>query len=232
MGDVRAAVHAWGGEEGLSGLPPRELNFSYPPHVEMVTDGYRLGLEWIRDHPGAFARRVAARLDIAWRGAALGWTGRGLPWGLAGERRAVDLTVPDGSGYAIWRWLLLGACLAGAWVGRRNGLLCLWLLFGAVKVVAVAAFFGYARHGATLIPLVAALAALGVADIWRRAGVSPLEPRAALKVAAVIAVLGLGIEVHRYLRPPSLVIDERAIGRRDPHPLGDHVDRRVDLTGR
>ncbi|MFQ5351201.1 MAG: hypothetical protein ACE5EG_12230, partial [Thermoanaerobaculia bacterium] len=107
----------------LAGLPPRDLNFAYPPHVEVVTDGYRLGWRWIRAHPSEFLRLAVARLDVAWRGAALGWTGRGLPWGLAGERRAVDLTVPGGTGFALWRWLLAALCLGGIWCGRREPLL-------------------------------------------------------------------------------------------------------------
>ncbi len=216
----------------LAGLPPRELNFSYPPHVEIVTDGYRLGREWIRAQPAEFLRLAVGRLDIAWRGAALGWTGRGLPWGLAGERRAVDITVPGGAGFAIWRWALLGISVVGAWGAHRRPVLILWLLFVAGKALAVAGFFGYARHGATLVPVVAALSALGAAAIWRRAGGAPLVGRTALRAVAVVAILGLGIEAHRYLRPPTILVDGHRIGVRDPHPVGQHFDRRLDLARR
>ncbi len=214
----------------LAGLPPRDLTLSYPPHVEMVTDGYRLGWQWIGTHTGEWLRLAVARLEIAWSGAALGWTGRGLPWRLAGQRRAVDLTVPGGGGFAVWRWVLLAVCLVGIWFGRRQRLLYLWQLFAAGKLVATAGFFGYARHGATLIPVVAALAAVAVTGLAARAGIEPLSARRTLRIAALIAVLGLGIEGHRYLRPPTLTLDGREIGRRDPFPPGEHVNRRVDLA--
>ena len=216
----------------LAGLPPRQLNFTYPPHVEVVTDGYRLGWRWIRADPGELARRVAARLDIAWRGAALGWTGRGLPFGLAGTRRAVDLTVPDGTGFAAWRWALLAVCLAGIWLGRKNQRLHLWLHFGGAKLVAVAGFFGYARHGATLIPVVATLAALAVGALATRLGRAAPPRHRSLQIAAVVAVIGLGVEAQRYLWPPTPRLDGREIGARDPFPPSEHVDRRVDLAGR
>ena len=194
-----------------------------------MTDGYRLGWRWIREAPAAFLRRVAVRLDIAWRGAALGWTGRGVPWGLAGERRAVDLTVPTGAGFALWRALLLGTCLVGAWRGRRAPILHLWLLFAAAKLAAAAGFFGYARHGATLIPVVAALAALAAVGPAARAAAAVLSRRA-LRIAGLVALLGIGVEAQRYLRPPTLLLDGREVGARDPYPLGEHLDRRVELS--
>ena len=198
--------------------------------MEVVNDGYRLGWRWIRDNPGAFARLAAARLEVAWRGAALGWTGRGLPWGLAGERRAVDLTVPRGPGFAAWRVALLAACLAGVWFGRRERLLHLWLLFAATKVAVVVAFFGYARHGATLIPVVALLTALAAKVLGERLSPGWASDRRALRIAVVVALLGLGVEGQRYFRPPTLILDGREIGDRDPLPAEDHLDRVLELS--
>lgn len=212
----------------LGGLPPRELTFFYPPHVELVTDGYRLGGEWIRRNPVAFLRRAGARLDILWQGAALGWTGRNLPWGGGGLRRAVDLRVPRGAAYAAWRIVLLALVAAGAWLARGSVALAPWLAFAAAKLVAAALFFGYARHGATLVPVVAALAAVALVRLG--AGLAPrLGARRALAAAALLAALGLAIETHRWLRPPGIAIDGREIGGGDPIPPGEHRDRRIEV---
>ncbi len=194
----------------------------------MLNDGYRLGLGWIAERPGAFARLALARLEAAWRGAALGWTGHGLPWGVSGTRRAVDLAVPDGPGFAVWRWLLLGGCLVGLWLGRMRAPLRLWLLFAATKLVAVAMFFGYARHGVTVIPVVAALTAVAVGELARRLRLGLPEGRRGLAVATLIACLGLAVEGQRYLRPPTLLLDGRVAGATDPQPLGEHRDRRAE----
>ncbi len=213
----------------LAGLPPPQLNFNYPPHVEMVTDGYRLGGAWIAANPGTFLRRVAARLDILWQGAALGWTGRGLPWGAGGLRRAVDLTVPQGAAFAVWRLVLAALVAFGAWRARNVPALAVWLAFIATKLVAAALFFGYARHGATLVPVVAALAAVALVELGRRLLPQPVAARRALVAAGIVAALGLGIEVHRWLRPPEIAIDGRVVTGADPYPTAEHRDRRITV---
>ena len=212
----------------VGGLPPRQLNFSYPPHVEMVTDGYRLGGGWIAANPGTFLRRAAARLDILAQGAALGWTGRGLPWGAGGLRRAVDLTVPAGAGFATWRIVLAALVLAGAWLARGVPALAPWLAFAVTKLAAAALFFGYARHGATLVPVVAALAAVALTRLGSRLPWRP-PPRRALAAAGLLAALGLGIEAQRWLRPPEVTIDGRPVTREDPIPAAEHRDRRIAM---
>lgn len=213
----------------LGGLPPPDLNFYYPPHVELVTDGYRLGWRAIRADPGAFLRRSLQRLDILWQGAAMGWTGYNLPWGIDGTRRAVDLVVPGGAPFGVWRLALLLACVAGlgwAWRTGASAALVPWLLLPATKLAATVLFFGYARHGAALVPVVAlavALAVHGIFDLDSRPG------RRLVMVAATCAALGLGVELVRRAAPPGLTLDGAAIERGDPHPLGDHRDRRLDF---
>lgn len=214
----------------LGGLPPPQLNFFYPPHVEMITDGYRLGGEWIRRHPGEFLRRAGARLDILWQGAALGWTGRNLPWGGDGLRRAVDLRVPRGAVFAAWRIALLALAAAGVWLARGSPALIPWLAFTVSKLAAAALFFGYARHGATLVPVVAVLAAIALTALARRLTAGrPVAPRRLLAAAAAVAALALGVELERFLRPPEIAIDGRPVTGDDPVPLGDHRDRRITM---
>ena len=212
----------------LAGLPPRELSLFYPPHLEMVTDGYRLGLGWIFGHPGAFLRRAGARLDILWQGAALGWTGRGLPWGAGGLRRAVDLTVPGGAAYAAWRIALLALAVAGAWLARDTAALAPWLAFAAAKLAAAALFFGYARHGATLVPVVAVLAAIALSRLGSHL-VGHSHRRRLLATVGLLAAVGLGVEAQRWLRPPAVAIDGRPVTREDPIPAAEHRDRRIEM---
>lgn len=208
----------------LGGLPPPELAFVYPPHLEIFNHGYRLGLGHILEHPGAFLKRSTERLRIFWQGATLGLTGYGLPTGTGGLRRAVDLAVPTGGlGVAAWRVLLLVLCVAGVWRGRRNPALLIWLLFLATKLAATVLFFGYARQGASCVPVVALLLALAVFTGAR------LDVRKALLIAAVIAAVGLGLELYRALDPPRQVLDGRTLEKGDPFPLRDHHDRRLEL---
>ncbi len=211
----------------LSGLPPRELSLSYPPHLEMVTDGYRLGLGWIFAHPREFLRRAGARIDILWQGAALGWTGRGLPWGAGGLRRAVDLTVPGGFAYAAWRVALLALAVAGAWLARDAATLAPWLAFAAAKLAAAMLFFGYARHGATLVPVVAVLAAIALSRLGSRVVGRPRRRRLLVAVG-LLAALGLGVEAQRWLRPPAVAIDGRPVTDEEPVPAAEHRDRRIE----
>ena len=212
----------------LAGLPPRQLSLSYPPHVEILNDGYRLGREWILGHPGEFLRRAGARLDILWQGAALGWTGRNLPWGGSGLRRAVDLRVPQGAAYAVWRIGLLALALAGIWLARDAAALAPWLAFAVAKLAAAALFFGYARHGATLVPVVALLAAIALIRLGKRLA-GRRRARHVLAVAGLLATLGLAVEAQRWLRPPDLAIDGRPVGREDPIPAAEHRDRQIEV---
>ena len=140
----------------IAGLPPPDLALTYPAHLEIVNHGYGLAGGWIVDHPRDFARLVGRKLELAASGVTLGLGGYNVPLGLSGVRRRVDLVVPE-SGVATLLWGL--ALLAAALWGLRNGLrrdaaaLAPWLAFLISKVVVVVAFFGYARQGASIIPV-------------------------------------------------------------------------------
>ncbi|MBK7976972.1 MAG: hypothetical protein IPK07_28165 [Deltaproteobacteria bacterium] len=156
----------------LVGLPPPELALTYPPHLRAVADGYRLGFAWIRADPGDFARLATRKLAIAWSGAALGLGGYDLPLGFEGVRRSVDLAVPEGSPPTAWRLAAAVLALVGLGVGlaNRRTPLAPWLAYGGTKVVVTIAFFGYARQGASVVPVLALLGALAVAPLVRRVG--------------------------------------------------------------
>ncbi len=82
----------------IRGLPPPELVLSYPPHLQIVNHGYRLGWNWILNHPGDYLSLALSKIHIFWAGATLGITGYNLPMGMSGVRRSVDLVVPEGGG--------------------------------------------------------------------------------------------------------------------------------------
>jgi hypothetical protein len=207
----------------VAGLPPRELAFTYPPHVALVNDGYAMGWRWLAADPAHAARRAGVRAWRFWSGAATALTGYGLPAGLSGTRYAVDLLVADGWIAQAWRVLVLVACLAGLLQAWRRPALWPWLFLLASKAAAAVMFFGYARLGATAIPVTALLAGLALAR-WLPEGADRRPLRLAL--AAAVAV-----EVARLLHAPGLLIDGAEAARlRDPIPAADQLDHEVRIV--
>ena len=213
----------------VRGLPPPQLALTYPPHLEVVNEGYRLGWKWIRDHPEEFARRAGRKLQVLWRGAALGLGGYNLPLGLAGTRRQVDLVVPDESIAATaWRSGLLVLILVGAWSGRHNPAMIPWLALLATKLIVTLAFFGYARQGATVIPTVALLVCLAAAGALGKTRRVP-QVRWQWRLAAGVALVLLAMEVGRFASGPEVTIDGHRIDAEAPFAAHDHRDRRVEV---
>ncbi len=208
----------------IGGLPPRELAFVYPPHLALVNDGYAMGWRWLAADPGAAMRRGLTRLARFWAGAATTLTGYGLPAGLSGTRYAVDITIADGWIAAAWRMVLLGAALAGLAAGWRRPALYPWLFLLGTKAAAAVAFFGYARLGATAIPVVALLVALAIERWWP----ARTERR---RERAILLALGMmvALEAVRCLHQPGLAIDGDAAGPQDPVPTADHRDHALRI---
>ena len=220
----------------IQGLPPPDLALTYPPHLEIVNHGYSMGLRWIRQHPGDFFQLAAGKLANFWDGAALGFTGFNLPLGLSGVRRRVDIVVPEGGLVpAIWRLGVLAIAVAGLWIGWRSEdskrrELMPWLLFLASKLVVTVAFFGYARQGATVLPVIALLAALALEQVlFRRRGVSTTPDRRWTKSCLIAAALLVTIEGVRWLSGPAVALDGRTTGATDPWPVDRHEIRRLEL---
>lgn len=213
--------------ELVAGLPPAELTFAYPPHLEVVNHGWSLGGRWIGEHPGDALALAGEKLRRFWAGASLGVTAWNLPLGEAGVRWPVDLAVPEGGGLVTaWRLLLLAAAMVGLVVGlrappeRRRQLLP-WLLFGVSRLAVAVVFFGYARLGATAVPVVALLVVLAAAR-W----LPEMEPRRVLTTAAAGAALLVAAETVRFVNPPELRLDGRTVTARNPFPADD-PDRRT-----
>jgi Dolichyl-phosphate-mannose-protein mannosyltransferase len=172
------------------------LKFSLPPHVYLYSHGYTAAIGWIREDPGRWAKLVGRKLEIFLDGATQGLTSRNIPLGQVGERRAVDIFTARSPAWPAWA-LILGAFfgLGGAvtLVKRK----CVpWILIIMYKVVVTAAFFGYARQSASILPAFAVLAGAGLdaalgllASRVRVAQRIPAWPGSMVWVIAVAALL-------------------------------------------
>lgn len=209
----------------VAGLPPADLTLAYPPHLALVNEGYAIGLRDIAARPMSYLRLLGRKLRGMARGASLGLTGYGFPAGLSGTIRPVDLATPDRSAArAIWMGLLGALAVAGVVVGRRNRELQPWLLFAATKIVVTLAFFGYARQGAQLIPVVALLVALSL----HRAIPALFAGNRGRLCATLFAAACLSAETVRYLRPPQLSLDGKAVSSGYGAPGADHETHRFE----
>jgi hypothetical protein len=212
----------------VAGLPPPQLALVYPPHLRLFNEGYSIGGGWILRNPGAFLALAFGKLRTFWSGASLGFSGYGLPLGASGTRRAVDLVVPDDGPLTLaWRIAVLAACGAGAAAAWSRLALHPWLLFLLSKLLTTALFFGYARTGATVVPVVALLAALAAAR-WIAPRFPGLAQRGALLAALAGAAL-LGVEGLRCWQQPRVLVDGREVGPRDPFPADVHRDQKVEV---
>jgi hypothetical protein len=207
----------------LAGPPPSQLALIYPPHLRLVNDGYRVGLGAIAADPGRFVRLAARKLAISWSGAASGVTGYGVPVGATGLRRAVDMVAPGGIAAALFAAALLGVAAWGAWLARAQAALVPWMLFLATKVAVTIAFFGYARQGAAVIPVVALLLAIAFERATRA---WPAARRRNVLLAAAFSCLAL--ETVRFVAPPALSVDGRPVERGDPFPMAEQETRRIE----
>jgi hypothetical protein len=205
------------------GPPPSQLALIYPPHLRLVNDGYRVGLGAIAADPARFVRLAARKLAIFWSGAASGVTGYGVPVGATGLRRAVDMVAPGGTAAALFAVALLAVAAWGGWLARGQAAVAPWLLFLGTKVAVTIAFFGYARQGAAVIPVVALLLAIALERATRAWPAA--RTRNVLLAAAGIC---LALETVRFVAPPALSVDGRPVERGDPFPMAEQETRRIE----
>lgn len=195
---------------GLREVLPREgeLNLAYPPHQDALRRGYALGFQELARDPGGALARCGKKLLHAAEGAGGGLGAAGLPVGLSGTRRAVDLATPQHLVARLASALWIGLGLLGLWGLRREPRIWPIFLILATKLAVVLAFFGYARQGALLLPFLA----LGVAAVLDRAALARLAPRT-VRLAAAVLVGGLLLhDAQRALRGASLVLDGEPVG--------------------
>jgi hypothetical protein len=134
------------------------------------------------------------------------------------------MVAPDGWPAALFAIALLAVCAWGAVLARGRAAAGPWLLFLASKLAVTIAFFGYARQGAAVIPVVALLGALALERATR--AWPPARTRALLVAAAGACLV---LEGARFLFPPALSVDGRLVTRGDPFPIADQRDQRIDV---
>jgi hypothetical protein len=197
----------------IAGLPPPSLAFEYPPHLQAFNEGYRLGLKWIAASPGDFLKLLARKLAIFWSGATPTFTGFGLPLGMSGPRRPVDVVVPETDALAsIWRVGFAVCCILGIWSALPRREAIPWLLFLFSKGAVAAAFFGYARAGVVVQPALMLFAAIALQRWW--------PARRWLGTAILLGALAL--EAARCARGARVEMDGKRVGAVDPEPAEEH----------
>jgi hypothetical protein len=201
---------------GLANVLPRELTLSYPPHLAAVNHGYRLGLDWLADHPSAALSLAWRKLVHFARGALTGLGGYAVPMGLSGTRARVDFVTADGPIATAWRSCLLILALLGLASAVRQPGSWPWLLWAFTKIATALCFFGYARQGALCVPVVA----LGIGLLGAR-----LPPRAG-RLGLGLLLLFVLVEIARTIAAPAITIDGEALSDAR-HGAADYSIREV-----
>lgn len=221
----------------INGLPPPDLTLSYPPHLEALNHGYRLGLDWLLEHPGDFAALALKKLSRFWAGISMGFTGYNLPLGLSGTRGIADMVVPEYStGVAAWRWAGFAVLLLALWSARRHAALVPWLLLAATKLITTVGFYGYAREGVVLIPVFALLTALLVMRELPRHAWFPFHFTGSpdtgkwLRISFFIALALIVVEGSRWMSKPVLMLDGRQVGVDEPFSTTQYRQRQLKVS--
>jgi hypothetical protein len=135
------------------------------------------------------------------------------------------MVVPERSPlFSAWQAGILGLTILGVAFFRNHDGLVPWLLYLGSKAVVAAFFFGYARLGACLVPVVALCVAL-CGERW--AGSSAGRGRLLARTAVGLLVLCLALETVRWARPPHPSVDGQKVETVDPF-RDQHQDQRVE----
>jgi len=133
-------------------IPNPTFNISFPPHLELLNDGYRIGWTIITDDVGHWLRLVGKKLERFAGGITLGFTAANLPIGREGVRHPVDM-MTAAPGHASWWSVTLLLMIVGGMVialARRSA--GVWLIIIVNKLIVTILFYGYARQGASIGP--------------------------------------------------------------------------------
>jgi hypothetical protein len=154
-----------------SGDPPFSL--ARPSHANLVNHGYAVGWASIRSDPARWTRLATEKARRFIDGATLGLFPSDWPHAAPHIRQPIDVAVPMRGDAPWWNALMLTAMGVGAAVALRvrGGGALLTVL--AYRVLVVVAFYGYARHGASIGPVLCTL--VGLAAQWCVARVGRIE---------------------------------------------------------
>jgi hypothetical protein len=184
------------------------LHLAQPDHLYLVNHGYFRGWQYIRSDPKAFGHNVVLKLRNFSDGIAMGFTSSNLPMSPYGLRRAIDITVPEGIGFTIWKTCVLAICAGGLVLALRRRMAMLWLLIIACKIVVTIVFYGYARQAASIYPCFALLLALPVNQIIERINAAvPLAAgiRWAIGGALVVMCVLIGVRDFSQQKGASII---------------------------
>ncbi|MFM7260313.1 MAG: hypothetical protein ACKO3W_06880, partial [bacterium] len=189
--------------------PP--FSFARPTHAQMLAEGYAIGWRHLSEDPARARALVGEKLLRFTDGATLGLFASNWPYDRTGElvRQPVDLAVPIRWSAPVWSALVLAMLALGTLVAlfRRGG----WMLLAILvyRLAIVAAFYGYARHAASVSPVLAALAALGIDALLSGFirvlpfGTACLGRLFVALVGPAVAVLLLVFAFRAVLHPPT-----------------------------
>lgn len=184
--------------------PDPTLNPALPSHLQLVNEGYRVGLQWILQDPWRWTGLAASKLARFADGCAQGLTAHNVPMGRSGTRQAVDQFTAEPAAWvsAAWRLLLAAVLLSGAWTAWRTRRGGIWAIVILYKIAVALLFFGYARQAASILPAVAVFMGMGL-DAWLGHAFKHVNPRAAVRWCSAAAVVGmlLAADVYRFTRP-------------------------------
>lgn len=188
-------------------LPPapgsmQALEPNFRPHHEVITNGYRIGLETIMEDPGRFVSRSVAKLRFSLHAATYGFTWRDLPGPPTWHRPPVDLAYsPNGPLHLV---IVLGLAGLGAWTMRRQKT---FLFVGGTLIVfrlAIGvAFFPYLRSMMIAAPFLSILTITGAITLL---GKIPSAERFEKMFPLVVALL-LTYHLITVLQPRRFTLD-------------------------
>ena len=204
--------------------PPAGLSFGYPPHLRPVVHGYADGFDVACADLPAAAVMAAEKLWRALRGATSGLGGWDLPAVGPFVRARVDQSVASGGFAVLWSIVLLALDGFGLWRGRnRISELAPFLWWGGAGLVVVSAFFGYARLGAVLVPVIGVLLGLAAEPFANR------HPRAASRVFLGVLAALVAAEALRYGVGVRVLVDGVEVKTVEPWPPLEFEDRRLEV---
>lgn len=170
---------------------------AYPPHLDAFVHGYQKGLGELAADPVGGLQRALGKVWYSLAGATGGLGGYALPVGMSGERRPVDMVAATGIWAGIWRVLVLGIAAFGLLPLRRERIVIALAAFALARYAVIFGFYGHARHGALILPLVMLGIASAVSQGLRRLPNRDANRTAFWLGAGIMALLSL-VEVVRW----------------------------------
>ena len=188
----------------LSPNPPFALE--RPSHLHLVNHGYAVGWKSITRDPARWLRLAKEKIARFTDGTTLGLFTTDWPHGRRHVRQAIDLAVPERGDAPAWNATMIALVVAGAVIALRTPGGGALLVVLAYRLLVVIAFYGYARHAASIAPILFAFSGLSMQRLVEQVMRQPrLRSHANLaRVAGAVAAAALVIAAFvTAWRPPE-----------------------------